>query len=81
MLLSIGGLRFRNQHLEMNIDPKFLHRDFHFRRLNYGNMTHVNISVSVTEDNKAVLFVALDRSDRTYYACDAGCVDEPVLLG
>lgn len=51
------------------------------RRLNYGNMTHVNITVSVTDDNKAVLYVALDRSDRNYYACDAGCLDEPIPLG
>lgn len=81
MVLSFGSLRFSNQHLEFNIHPKFLHRDFNFRRLNYGNRTHVNVTVTVTEDNKAVINVALDRSDRSYYACDAGCLDEPVLLG
>lgn len=47
MVLSFGGFRFSNQHLEFNIHPKFLHRDFTFRRLNYGNMTHVNITVKV----------------------------------
>lgn len=51
------------------------------RRLNYGNMTHINVTVKVQEDNKAVIFVAIDRSDRNYYACDGGCLDEPVLLG
>ncbi|PSN55816.1 hypothetical protein C0J52_02479 [Blattella germanica] len=51
------------------------------RRLNYGNLTHVNISVVVQDDNKAVLYVALDRSDKSYYACDGGCLDDPVLLG
>jgi len=51
------------------------------RRLNYGNMTHINVSVSVTDDNKAILSVALDRSDHNYYGCDAGCLDEPVSLG
>lgn len=27
-------------------------------------MTHVNVSVSVTDDNKAVMYVALDRSGK-----------------
>lgn len=80
MVLSFGGFSFRNQHLEFNIHPKFLHRDFSFRRLNYGNMTHVNVSVFVREDNKAQIEVSLDRSDRNYYACDAGCLDTPVQL-
>ena len=81
MILSFGSFRFSNQHLEYNIHPSKLHRDFLFRRLNYGNMTHVNISVIVQEDNKAAIFVALDRSDKKYYACDAGCLDSPVQLG
>lgn len=50
------------------------------RRIFYGNGTHLNISVNVGEDNKAVLQVALDRSDKDYYACDAGCLDTPVEL-
>lgn len=80
IVLSIGGFRFKNQHLEFNIHPKFLHRDFQFRRLNYGNLTHVNVSVTVNEENIPVLDVALDRSDGNYYACDGGCLDEPVVL-
>ncbi|XP_022120733.2 uncharacterized protein KIAA2013 homolog [Pieris rapae] len=81
MILSFGSLRFSNQHLEYNIHPSKLHRDFLFRRVNYGNLTHVNISVILQEDNKAAIFVALDRSDRTYYACDGGCLDSAVQLG
>ncbi|CAB3382785.1 Hypothetical predicted protein [Cloeon dipterum] len=81
MILSFGGLRFSNQHLEFNIHPKYLHRDFLFRRVSYGNLTHVNISVVVQDDNKAVILVSLDRSDKNYYACDAGCLDTPVQLG
>lgn len=80
MILSFGGFRFSNQHLELNIHPKHLHREYFFRRLNYGNMTHINVSIEVTEDNRAILYVALDRSDGKYYACDAGCLDEPVPL-
>lgn len=81
MILSFGSLRFSNQHLEYNIHPSKLHRDFLFRRINYGNMTHVNISIVLQEDNKAAIFVAVDRSDKTYYACDAGCLDSPTQLG
>lgn len=80
MVLSFGSFRFSNQHLELNIHPKHLHRDYFFRRLNYGNMTHINVSIEVTDDNRAILYVALDRSDGKYYACDAGCLDEPVPL-
>ncbi|KAK0087982.1 hypothetical protein PV325_013531 [Microctonus aethiopoides] len=80
IILSLGGLRFSNQHLEFNIDPQYLHRNYLFRRINYGNITHVNISVIVGEDNRAVLSVALDQSDSDYYGCDAGCLDSPVPL-
>lgn len=31
MVLSFGGFRFSNQHLEFNIHPKYLHRDYLFR--------------------------------------------------
>ncbi|GAB1598519.1 uncharacterized protein KIAA2013 homolog isoform X1 [Argonauta hians] len=80
LVLSIGGLHFTNHHLELTLQPKDLHRDFFFRRINYGNDTHLNISVIVGEDNKANLFVSLDRNNRPYYACDAGCIDRPVML-
>jgi hypothetical protein len=64
----------------MSMEPKDLHRDLLFHRLNYGNNTHVNISVIVGEDNKAVIRVALDRNDRPYYACVAGYIDPPIAL-
>ena len=43
-------------------------------------MTHINVSVSVTDDNKAVLYVAVERSSGQYYACDGGCLDDPIPL-
>ncbi|CAF4389031.1 unnamed protein product, partial [Adineta steineri] len=46
MLLSIGGIRFRNHHLEMYLDPKDLHRDMFFRSINFGKQYHVNISIT-----------------------------------
>ncbi|XP_029038962.1 uncharacterized protein KIAA2013 homolog [Osmia bicornis bicornis] len=80
IVLSLGSLRFSNQHLEFNIDPQYLHRDYLFRRISYGNVTHLNISVTVGEDNRAVLKVALDKSDSVYFGCDAGCLDAPISL-
>ncbi|KAK6191702.1 hypothetical protein SNE40_003319 [Patella caerulea] len=80
MVMSFGALKFKDHHLELAVHPKELHRDISFRRINYGNNTHVNISVIVGEDNKANIYVALDRNDKPYYGCDAGCVDAPVSL-
>lgn len=50
------------------------------RRISYGNVTHLNISVTVREDNRAVLGVAVDKTDSVYFGCDAGCLDAPVPL-
>ncbi|KAL1110352.1 hypothetical protein AAG570_007883, partial [Ranatra chinensis] len=81
MVLSFGGFRFSAHHLEFNIHPKFLHRDYFFRRIGYGSQTFINISVTLQENNKAILGVTLDKSDKSYYACDGGCIDDPVQLG
>jgi len=81
MVLSLPGLKFSNHHLELNVHPRELHRDMSVSRVNYGNETHVNISINVMDDNRAALFVSLDKRNKDYYACDAGCLDPPVKLG
>ncbi|CAF2092864.1 unnamed protein product [Rotaria magnacalcarata] len=81
MLLSIGGIRFRNHHLEMYLDPKELHRDMFFRSINFGKQYHVNISITVGHDNRAVIDVSMDSEHAEAYACDAGCLDSPTKLG
>ncbi|KAL3252388.1 hypothetical protein MRX96_017702 [Rhipicephalus microplus] len=80
VVLSLGAFLFKDSHLELNIQPKDLHRELFFRRISYGNATHLNVSVVLGDDNKALLQVWLDRSDRDYYACDGGCLDPPVKL-
>ena len=45
MLLSMGAFKFSHQHLEFNTEAGDLHREFHWRRLGYGNATHVNVTV------------------------------------
>ena len=57
-----------------------MHRDYYLRRVSYGNATHLNISIVVHTDNKPYMLVALDRRNRDYFACDAGCLDPPVKL-
>ena len=80
MMLSYGALKFAHDHLEFGTHPRDLHRDYFYRRINYGNETHINISVQVGEDNKALLYVSVDRANKQYYACDAGCLDLPQHL-
>ena len=72
MVLSLPGLKFSNHHLELNVHPRELHRDLTVRRVNYGNETHINISINVMDDNRAKLFISLDKMNKDYYACDAG---------
>jgi hypothetical protein len=81
MLLSIGGIRFRNHHLEMYLDPKELHRDMFFRSINFGKQYQINISITVEHDNRAVIDVSIDNENGQAYACDAGCLDPPRKLG
>lgn len=80
MLLSIGGIRFRNHHLEMNLDPKELHRDMLFRSIHFGKQYYLNISITVGHDNRAVIDVTIDNENAQAYACDAGCLDPPTKL-
>lgn len=86
MVLSMGALKFSNQHLELGLEPKHMHRDYMFRNLQFGNSTFINISVLVNADNRAQLAVSARESQQSadgvsLYACDAGCLDAPVRLG
>ena len=50
------------------------------RQIKYGNVTNLNITVTVNEDNRAVLGVAVDKSDSAFFGCQAGCEETPVQL-
>lgn len=83
VVLSLGGFKFTNHHLDLNLNPRQLHRDYVFRKINYGNMSLLTVDVEVGYDNHAVLYVTLNKLlDQTkhFYACDAGCIDPPVEL-
>lgn len=79
MVLSCGALKFKNFHLELSMQHSDLARALHWRRVHYGDNTHVNITVLVRDDNKPQLIVSLDRNDKPYYACSAGCTDSFLL--
>lgn len=82
LVLSIGALQFSHHHLEFNTHPKELHRNYYIRRIMYGNMTRINITVTLTGENKAQIFVVLDQNtlQKDFYACDGGCLDPPKRL-
>lgn len=83
ILLSIGGIKFTHHHLETNLNPRQLHRDYLFRKINYANLSLLSIEVIVGHDNHAKLYVSVDeyiKSEEKFYACDAGCIDPPVIL-
>lgn len=82
VMLSLGGLKFTKQHLEFGVDPRELHRDYHFAGLNYGPNVHLDIWILVGEDNKPKMFLqANNTSGRKLYACDAACLDEAQEVG
>lgn len=82
IIISFVGMQFHQSHLEMGIHPKELHRDYFLRRVRYSNRTAINVTMSVGEDNKASIYVVLDKNsdDGQFFACDAGCLDPPVVL-
>lgn len=83
MVLSLGGFKFTNHHLELNLNPRQIHRDYYFRKINYANMSFISVDVHVGEDNHAMLYVTVDElidENRKFFACDAGCIDPPVEL-
>lgn len=83
IVLSIGGLKFTHHHLDLNLNPRQLHRDYEFRNINYANMSLISVEVVVGSDNHANLYVTLNElidSKKKFYACDAGCIDSPIEL-
>lgn len=83
VILSLGGLKFTHHHLDLNLNPRQLHRDYYFRKINYANLSLISIDVIVDADNHAKLYVTLNElidKNQNFYACDAGCIDPPVQL-
>ena len=83
IILSIGGFKFTNHHLDLNLNPLQLHRNYEFRNIKYGDLAVITVYVEVGADNHAFIYVTLNEllnSEHKFYACDAGCIDPAVRL-
>uniref|UniRef100_A0A5S6QW31 Uncharacterized protein n=1 Tax=Trichuris muris TaxID=70415 RepID=A0A5S6QW31_TRIMR len=83
VVLSFGAFKHTAHHLEFDQQPRELHRDCLFRNIEFNKGVAVNIWVEVNADDKAVLYVSVNRTEAkgsAMLACDAGCLDSPVEL-
>ncbi|KAG1952381.1 procollagen-lysine,2-oxoglutarate 5-dioxygenase [Pimephales promelas] len=65
MVLSFGGLQFTENHLQFQADPDVLHNSYSLRGIHY---------------NKDLINLAPQEKPVKLYACEAGCMNEPVEL-
>ncbi|KFD52455.1 hypothetical protein M513_06652 [Trichuris suis] len=87
VILSFGAFKHTAHHLEFDQQPRELHRhiltDCLFRNVQFVKGVAVNIWVQVNADDKAVLYVNVNRTEtngNALLACDAGCLDNPIEL-
>ncbi|XP_003127624.1 uncharacterized protein KIAA2013 homolog isoform X2 [Sus scrofa] len=81
MVLSFGGLQFTENHLQFQADPDVLHNSYALHGIRYKN-DHINLAVLADAEGKPYLHVSVASRGQPIkiYACEAGCLDEPVEL-
>ncbi|KAG8568410.1 hypothetical protein GDO81_013987 [Engystomops pustulosus] len=81
MMLSFGGLQFTENHLQFLSDPHVLHNSYSLRGIHY-NKDLINLAVLLDQEEKPYLHVSVKFQDKLVklYACEAGCLNEPVEL-
>lgn len=81
MVLSFGGLQFTKNHLQFLADPDVLHNSYALRGIHY-NKDLINLAVLLDAESKPFLHVSVKPQERPVklYACEAGCMNEPVEL-
>ncbi|KAK2494198.1 hypothetical protein MC885_003850 [Smutsia gigantea] len=81
MVLSFGGLQFTENHLQFQADPDVLHNSYALHGIRYKN-DHINLAVLADAEGKPYLHVSVEARGQPVkiYACEAGCLDEPVEL-
>uniref|UniRef100_A0A1A8I3T5 KIAA2013 n=2 Tax=Nothobranchius kuhntae TaxID=321403 RepID=A0A1A8I3T5_NOTKU len=81
MVLSFGGLQFTENHLQFQADPDVLHNSYSLRGIHY-NQDLINLAVLLDPDGKPFLHVSVKQQETAVklYACEAGCLNEPVEL-
>lgn len=80
IVLSFGGLQFTENHLQFQADPH-LHNSFSLRGIRY-NKDLINLAVLMDQEEKPFLHVSVKLQNKPVrlYACEAGCMNEPVEL-
>ncbi|KAJ8371196.1 hypothetical protein SKAU_G00112240 [Synaphobranchus kaupii] len=81
MVLSFGGLQFTENHLQFQADPDVLHNSYSLRGIHY-NKDLINLAVLLDAEGKPFLHVSVKPQEKPVklYACEAGCMNEPVEL-
>ncbi|XP_077464244.1 uncharacterized protein KIAA2013 homolog [Stigmatopora argus] len=81
MVLSFGGLQFTENHLQFQADPDVLHNSYALRGIRY-NRDLINLAVLPDSEGKPFLHVLVKPQEKPVklYACEAGCLNEPVEL-
>ncbi|XP_076022539.1 uncharacterized protein KIAA2013 homolog [Genypterus blacodes] len=81
MVLSFGGLQFTENHLQFQADPDVLHNSYSLRGIHY-HQDVINLAVLLDMEGKPFLHVSVKPQEKPVklYACEAGCLNEPVEL-
>ncbi|MED6277245.1 hypothetical protein CHARACLAT_011209 [Characodon lateralis] len=81
MVLSFGGLQFTENHLQFQADPDVLHNSYALRGIHY-NQDLINLAVLLDVEGKPFMHVLVKQQETPVklYACEAGCLNEPVEL-
>uniref|UniRef100_A0A4W6E682 Si:dkeyp-104h9.5 n=1 Tax=Lates calcarifer TaxID=8187 RepID=A0A4W6E682_LATCA len=81
MVLSFGGLQFTENHLQFQADPDVLHNSYALRGIHY-NQDLINLAVLLDVEGKPFLHMSVKPQEKPVklYACEAGCLNEPVEL-
>uniref|UniRef100_A0A3B3XUZ4 Uncharacterized protein n=1 Tax=Poecilia mexicana TaxID=48701 RepID=A0A3B3XUZ4_9TELE len=81
MVLSFGGLQFTENHLQFQADPDVLHNSYALRGIHY-NQDLINLAVLLDGEGKPFLHLSVRQQEAAVklYACEAGCLNEPVEL-
>lgn len=81
MVLSFGGLQFTENHLQFQADPDVLHNSYALRGIHY-HQDLLSLAVLLDVEGKPFLHVSVKPQEKPVklYACEAGCMNEPVEL-
>ncbi|CAF90764.1 unnamed protein product, partial [Tetraodon nigroviridis] len=81
VVLSFGGLQFTENHLQFQADPDVLHNSYALRGIRY-NRDLISLAVLLDQDGKPFLHLWVKPQEQPVklYACEAGCLNEPVEL-